>query len=112
VESISFLKPQQDFACLFADAEPDKAALVDRRQRGLQADASTSSRSSSSSSASDEVAPTELIITFEKYGSGWGEELLPRASIVQRPIEKKQRFRNRSGFPDPWAVSHSFAAIS
>ena len=59
---------------------------------------------------SSNETPTELIITFEKYGSGWGEELLPRASIVQRPIAKKERFRNRSGYADPWAVCFSLAA--
>jgi hypothetical protein len=52
----------------------------------------------------DDRVPTELIIQLEKFGSGWGEEILPRASIVRRPIEKKQRDRNRSTRPDPWTV--------
>ena len=51
---------------------------------------------------SEEV--TELIFKLEKYGSGWGEELLPRLTVEQRPINKRIRIRNRSSFPDAWQV--------
>lgn len=47
---------------------------------------------------------TELIFKLEKYGSGWGEELLPRLTVEQRPIKKRIRIRNRSSFPDAWQV--------
>ena len=53
---------------------------------------------------------TELIFKLEKYGSGWGEELLPRLVVEQRPLQKRERFRNRSSFPDAWEVSHTALA--
>ena len=55
---------------------------------------------------------TELIFTLKKYGSGWGEELLPRLVVEQRPIQKRERLRNRSSFPDAWQVRHSALASS
>ena len=47
---------------------------------------------------------TELIFKLEKYGSGWSEELFPRLTVEQRPIQKRIRVRNRSSFPDAWQV--------
>ena len=52
----------------------------------------------------DDDEATELIFKLEKYGSGWGEELLPRLTVEQRPIKKRIRIRNRSSFPDAWQV--------
>ena len=49
---------------------------------------------------------TELVLTLERRGSGWGEEIFPRIALEQRPIlAKAPRVRNRSSMPDPWAVS-------
>ena len=53
---------------------------------------------------------TELIFTLRKYGSGWGEELLPRLVVEQRPLRKRERVRNRSSFPDAWEVSDAAPA--
>ena len=53
---------------------------------------------------------TELIFTLRKYGSGWGEELLPRLVVEQRPLQKRERIRNRSSFPDAWEVSDAALA--
>ena len=53
---------------------------------------------------------TELIFTLRKYGSGWGEELLPRLVVEQRPLRKRERIRNRSSFPDAWEVSDAALA--
>ena len=55
---------------------------------------------------------TELIFTLRKYGSGWGEELLPRLVVEQRPLRKRERIRNRSSFPDAWEVSNAALANS
>lgn len=44
LDSVTFLSPPPDFDCLFAEADPDEAALIDRRWRGLKGDASPSGR--------------------------------------------------------------------
>lgn len=112
IDSVQFLTGSQRYVNLFTETEEDAAAQLDRRWRSLNGSASTSSSSKSSAGCRDSSKndssgqqPTELILQLVKYGSGWGEEIFPRASLVQRPIEKKQRIRNRSSLPDPWAVS-------
>jgi len=120
---VIFLTGRPQFEDLFCDTDNDAAATLDRRWRSLNGSpliSGTSTTSLSDSSKSRQHSrgfgqspdsdgetvnqPTELILQLEKYGSGWGEEIFPRASLVQRPIEKKQRLRNRSIRPDPWEV--------
>lgn len=105
VDSVLFLIGEQRYDNLFRESEEDVAAQLDRRWRSLNITASTS-RQSGEGPISDggDGQPTELILQLDKYGSGWGEELFPRASFVQRPIEKKTRIRPRSSLPDPWTV--------
>ncbi len=106
-DSVLFLTGSKQYDNLFCETEEDAAAQLDRRWRSLNGSASTSSSRDREASNQDPVIsdqPTELILQLVKYGSGWGEEIFPRASLVQRPIEKKQRIRNRSSLPDPWTV--------
>ena len=37
----------------------------------------------------EDLGPTELVLTFERRGEGWGEELLPRAQFKRLPISRK-----------------------
>lgn len=53
--------------------------------------------------ASSSAGRTELIFKLERQGEGWGEEILPRLIVEQRPLERR-RVRNRCSLPDPWAV--------
>ncbi|CAK0786054.1 hypothetical protein CVIRNUC_009267 [Coccomyxa viridis] len=95
-------------ACNPFKEQDDDPALADRRSRSLSANASSSGRPATASKGqatgaekgSDDA--TELIFTLRKYGSGWGEELLPRLVVEQRPLRKRERIRNRSSFPDAW----------
>lgn len=67
---------------------------------------STSGESDACSGDEDDEAgtcDTEFIIKLERQGEGWGEEILPRLSLEQRPL-KRVRVRNRCSLPDPWAV--------
>ncbi|BDA51016.1 hypothetical protein COCOBI_17-2350 [Coccomyxa sp. Obi] len=107
IDSVLFLTGKHRYDNLFRESEDDVAAQLDRRWRSLNVTASTSRNASRQSgqgpvSDGDNDQPTELILQLDKYGSGWGEELFPRASFVQRPIEKKTRIRPRSSLPDPW----------
>jgi hypothetical protein len=34
---------------------------------------------------------TELVLTLEKRGDGWGEELFPRASLRRLPVGRHAR---------------------
>lgn len=109
VDSVLFLTGKHRYDNLFRESEDDVAAQLDRRWRSLSVTASTSrnaGRQSGQGLVSDGGVdqPTELILQLDKFGSGWGEELFPRASFVQRPIEKKTRIRPRSSLPDPWTV--------
>lgn len=49
--------------------------------------------------------PTELIFKLQRRGDGWGEEILPTASIEHRPIKPYKRIRDRSTTPRPWQVT-------
>ncbi|CAL8466147.1 g5683 [Coccomyxa elongata] len=110
VDSVLFLTGTHRYDKLFCESEDDVAAQLDRRWRSLNFTASTSRNASRQIgqgpvSDGDVDQPTELILQLDKFGSGWGEELFPRASFVQRPIEKKTRIRPRSSLPDPWTAS-------
>ena len=39
----------------------------------------------------EDLGPTELVLTFERRGEGWGEELLPRAQFKRLPISRKEK---------------------
>ena len=69
---------------------------------GSQSQQSASAPSSSSSfpdprgsldsgEEDEDQGPTELVLTFERRGEGWGEELLPRAQFKRLPISRKDR---------------------
>jgi hypothetical protein len=115
---VQFLRPAADHGSLFLAPEDDEAATsAERRRRSLDGSASTSGGNSASPQqrreergagagdyAESELG-TELVLTLERQGSGWGEEIFPRLSLEQRPIAgRAQRVRNRSAGPDPWTV--------
>lgn len=78
------------------------AAAAARRHQRAQQQPEQQERSADE----DETAVgTELVLTLERRGSGWGEEIFPRIALEQRPIlAKAPRVRNRSSMPDPWTV--------
>ena len=56
---------------------------------------------------------TEFIIKLERQGEGWGEEILPRLSVEQRPLKRSRvRIRNRCSMPAPWTVRAALASLA
>lgn len=78
------------------------AQLEERRRRSL-ADGAGPSTACHAEAEAEGACDTELIFKLERQGEGWGEEILPRLSVEQRPLARL-RVRNRSALPDPWAV--------
>ena len=71
-----------------------------------------SSFDAANSSDEEDQGPTELVLTFERRGEGWGEELLPRAQFKRLPISRKEQEPPRSSASSSAATSTSTAAAA
>lgn len=56
-----------------------------------QNDDDASAAASGNVDEEEDLGPTELVLTFERRGDGWGEELLPRAQFKRLPISRKEK---------------------